>query len=95
MPILGGPGIYNGQITMNGLGNAVINVDRDIGNLHQFVDQRISDVEALLTKISHALNKISAEQAKQAQTLFAIEQCVSPVLKNFVKTHTAAPALRG
>jgi hypothetical protein len=80
---------------MNGLGNAIITADRDIGELHQFVDQRISRVEDLLNKISAALHKITAEQAKQAQTLFAIDQCVNPTLKNFAKTHTAAPALRG
>jgi hypothetical protein len=93
--MLGGPGIINGQITMNGLGNAVIGVGRDIGDLHDFVDQRISDLKNTLNQISAALNKISAEQAKQAQTLFAIQQNVDPALKRIVKTHAPAVALHG
>jgi hypothetical protein len=92
---LSGPQLINGQITMNGLGNAITDVLKSIADVYARLNESLGKISASVADLKAALNKISADQAKQAQTMFAIEQAVNPVLKNFAKTHAPSSALRG
>jgi len=65
--MLGGPGIINGEITMNGLGNAVAAVDAGVTRVGQSVD-------ALQT----ALQAIKAELDQMNTRLQTVERLVTP-----------------
>jgi hypothetical protein len=77
---------------MNGLGNAL---EGGIRVISDELRAMLSKISADLAQLQTAVNKISAEQAKQAQTLFVIDQCVNSTLRNIAKTHAPASALHG
>ena len=98
---VGGPGVINGEDSMNGLANADTSALEAISDFWVAMDKSISELKALLTKISAdqgllkaAVTRIRAEQANQMQALFVIEQSVSPSLRRLVKSHSATPVLR-
>ena len=54
--MLGGPGIIDGQITMNGLGNAVAAVDEGVRN----VNQSLEALSALVNSLKAELDQMNA-----------------------------------
>ena len=54
--MLGGPGIINGEITMNGLGNAVAAVDEGVRN----VNQSLEALSALVNSLKAELDQMNA-----------------------------------
>jgi hypothetical protein len=65
--MLGGPGILNGQITMNGLGNAIA-----------AVEQAVAATKAELDQVKAALDQITAELKTQHEILTRLEATINP-----------------
>ena len=73
---LGGPGIINGQSTMNGLDHAMTSVLQSISDVYSELKATLTKISAEQSHLKAAVVRIRAEQAKQMQALFAIEQSV-------------------
>jgi len=58
--MLGGPGIINGEITMNGLGNAVEAVDAGVRQVSQSVDALAALVQSLKAELDQMNTRVQA-----------------------------------